>query len=550
MSSVLVYGSPSDDLSSSAAEDTREVFSTISPSNPLDMDPTTSAPSTPITEPAPSAPSPPNLIEERLSRLRPTLHSRLKDDRFDPWNQPPPTAQPQPPATSLVQSHSIAPSKLLPATSPALSNGGPSILRIGFDSHGAGRSPSTTTLSSSSSSSSSPSSLQPAVHPLAYQPKPSLLSAQSSSSSARRGSADDGGHHAHHSAPVTSSVINGVALSNAVPTARSMSPLPTHSASASSTNSHLSSSIPRSNSSSSLSTAASPSTPSLFAPSSRTAAAALPAFLKGGVGVSSVKGGDKTGKRKKVAVSDDEEEEQRQQEREELEERREEEKRQQKRTKPGTSTSSSASSSSARRPSAASAAPSAKSANRLTQLRQKATREAKVRNIRGGGGGGASATSGRAVKEEEAEDEDNSNDHRPGVHIVVSPSLNGIDPDDDDAPPPPDSPSPFSLSPRKQPLPSSKRAQALASSPRLPLSPVRSSTPDPIKRVKGSAGGRLSPMPPSPSHTGGSPSPSATALLASGTCARLRPWLGSSKERVGGPMREGPVEGQLGRHCG
>ena len=202
------------------------MFSTISPSNPLDMDSSTgSAPSTPVTAPTPSTDPTASSVsfEERLRRMRPALDSRLIETL--PWdkskaiaaqqaaaaaaNAAAAAAPPPPPAASATPSHLRQP------TSSSHLNAASPMLRIGFETHGASRSPSTNT--------SSPNSNQ---HPLANQPKPSQLSVQPSQQ--RRGSVDESS-----TLPSTSShtsIINGVSLSSAIPSTRSQSPLPTSSA--------------------------------------------------------------------------------------------------------------------------------------------------------------------------------------------------------------------------------------------------------------------------------------------------------------------------------
>ena len=388
------------------------------------------------------------------------------------------------------------------------------MLRIGFETHGASRSPST--------ASSSPNPLP--QHPLAHQPKPSQLSASS-----RRG-ADEESHSQSTTHPT--SIINGVSLSSAIPSTRAQSPLPTPSVptstatTSSSSTLSVSSALPRSGSSSSLSTA---SSSLLSSSSTRPSSSALPSFLKGGSAVSASTKNDKTGKRRKAAVSesDDEEEFMKQTEKDnEEEEKRQEEKRQQKKTTaPPRKTTPLPTSSSTK-------------GNRLNKLRGKAAQQAKLRNSRGGGGGNSG---GRIVKDEEdAEGDEEAAEGGVGVHIrVVSPTLNDVEVDDDDAPPPPDSPAPFILSPRKGPAPQ-RRSQGLSSSPRS-LSPMRSSTPDPVRRVKGGVTGRLSPLPLSPAHAGGSPSPSA--FVSGVSCARLKPWTGGQKERVGDPCEKDQWKG-------
>ena len=526
---LLVRGLSSDGPTS--AEDSREVLSTISPTNPLEAD-GSSAPSTPVhgamaaAETSGSAPSaqqrsaPADSVLDRINRMRSVLDHRISEE----WSTAKAAKQQhlqQQKQHAAAQALSSSPSHNLPQSET---------LRIGFAPPAHSSSPSAQRPSPSASASAS--AFQ--QHPLAYQPKPSSSSQLSvlSASSAPRGSADSTAHPPP--APPASSVITGVSVSNAVPAPRSVTPQPSHSPLLS-----ASSALPRRGSSSSLSTAASSS-----ALSSSARSGALPAFLKGGSSVSPAGKPDRTGKRRTVVSDDDEEEAQFLQHEKDGadEERRQEEKR------PTHKPNASSTPASIRKSSVAS---SSANANRLTKLRGKAAAQAKIRNQRGSVGkfGGSS----RVPKDEEGEEDDELAEKETqlggaddsGLHIHVSesgstsPPLADIDMADDEAAH--DLPSPLSLSPRKTPL-TGARLSAVSSSPRAQPSPLRSSTPDPGKRRQGK--GRLVPLPPSPAAAAGrSPSP---AVFSQGSCARLLAWTWTHKEREGDPCEKDQWKGSWG----
>ena len=340
----------------------------------------------------------------------------------------------------------------------------------------------------------------------------------------------------------TTSVIQGIALSNAVPTpgtsTRSISPSPTSQSRPSGTSS---------------SSAASSAVPTVSSSAASLINSHRPAFLKGGGGAGSGVGGkvDRTGKAKKRKQLEDEDEE------EEFMKEDETGPDDDKRVSAASPSTSSSTSTSINKLPVSSAVPAPKKlsvastsmsaagkTNRMAKLRNKAAKQSKVRNSRGAvsNGGGAA----RAVKEEEEEAEEEAEDEAtaepPTVRIAISPSLNGINTDDDEREAPPESPPPFALSPHKQPL-QNKRLQTLSASPTAASSaarsPLRSSTPDPTKKRKPSTTARSTsplplPVPSSPSAHAVSPSP----IPLANSCARLRPWTNSHKVLVGNPCEK------------
>ena len=547
MSDVLLAQSPST-AASPLMDDSREV-TTISPSNPLDVD--SSAPNTPVNASSSSSQSSTastdstqsltsissasttasstshnsgnssvnsgtstanGSVIDRLSRLRGVIGSRLTDEKSDPnpWTNT--YKQEAAAAHAAQQAQKEKEALAAVAAAAAKLTTTPAMLRIGFGS----------------SNSLSPSPFQP-VPSARHSPARPLASRTPDNHSPALSATS-----VTHSS--STSVIQGISLSNAVPIpgasagARSLSPSPT-----------------------SQSQARLPSAVSTASNMSSSAASLInsnrPAFLKGGVGASG--GGvagklDRTGKAKKRQPVDDEDEE------EEFMGEDGKEREDDKHTLAAPSSKLTASSSS-RSPTKLSVASSsgisaAGKTNRMAKLRNATAKQAKVRNSRSsapvGNGVGAAA---RVVKEEDEEEhaEEGEAEAEPRFAIAISPTLNGYALDDDEREAAPESPLSIALSPRKQP-PQSHRLHTLSTSSMQSASPTaasaaarspqRSSTPDPTKKRKPSTARSTSPLPvpSSPSAPAISPSPQPIP----NSCARLRPWTNPHKVLVGNPCEK------------